>query len=167
MLPIWISVWLYALAGCDLWRGRMTARTRWLWTVACLGMVVHIIAAMNWVHHWSWEHVWEATARRTEEMAGWYWGGGVIINLVTVSLWVLEVASWWTVSAERHPWPVWLRVLWQGWLLFMMLNGAIVFAVTIHRWVSTALLLGAAGVAATYRFRPRSALSSPIAETAD
>lgn len=100
---------------------------RGLWTSGAIAMAVHVICAFHFVHDWSHAAAWEHTARRTAEVAGFDWGGGLIINEVFLAWWLFDAATLW-----RSPLPGWRQSLWyetllHAWFAFLMINATVVF----------------------------------------
>lgn len=52
------------------------AAARLCWTGAWLLLVVHVVCAFHFVHHWSQGAAWEHTAKQTREVTGLDWGAG-------------------------------------------------------------------------------------------
>lgn len=115
---------------------------RWTWSAGCLLYLLHVAAAFEFFHHWSHAQAYRETARQTRELLGWHWGGGLYFNYAFTLGWVLDVAWWWLAPASRLARPAAVTLAWQGFCLFMVINGAVVFAEGPVRW------LGLAGVAA-------------------
>jgi hypothetical protein len=104
---------------------------RWAWTAWTLGAVLctaHVLIAFGVKHGWSQDAAIAETARRTAEVFGVSWGGGVYVNYLFVALWLLE--SWWWRAApqaysRRARWITWSL---RGFSALSVVNGAIVFA---------------------------------------
>ena len=80
------------------------------------------------------------TARQTEALVGWAFGGGLFVNYFFLALWAFEAGWWWLAPASYRGRR---RRFDQGvcaFFLLMFLNGAVVFAHGPLR------LLGAAAV---------------------
>lgn len=127
---------------------------RWLWTAGCLLFVVHVAAAFHYFHHWSHTDALSETARRTGEMVGTYWGGGLYLNYLFTLTWALDVAWWWRPGAAGYGQrPRWVTATVNAFMAFMAFNGAVVFGHGATRWVgaTTALLLVILGIRARAR----------------
>src|SRR5215471_9659500 len=100
-----VALALYVL-GLAL-RVRATGHRTWLdmarlcWTAGCLAFLLHTAAAFHFYHHWSHRAAYEATARRTAEVVGLDWGGGLYANYAFAALWTADVCWWW-LSPERY-----------------------------------------------------------------
>jgi hypothetical protein len=119
---------------------------KWLWTVGCMLTWLHIAAAMIYVHHGSHVQAVEQTARRTEALFGWRFGGGVYFNYVFAVLWTADAFWWWLAPQSYEHRPRWVAWTIHGYLLFIVINGAIVFASGPTRWLSLAALAIVAGI---------------------
>lgn len=115
---------------------------RAIWTLGWLLYLAHVAAAFHFYHHWSHRHAWLETARRTGELFGWAWGGGLYFNYAFTLAWTADVLWQWLSPASHRRRPRWLSLAWHGFFLFMVVNAAIVFETGPIRW------LGLAGCAA-------------------
>jgi hypothetical protein len=131
-----LAVYFAALA---LPRHRTLAK--WLWTIGCLLTWLHIAAAMIYVHHGSHAAAVEDTARRTEALLGRRFGGGVYFNYVFAALWTADAFWRWLAPVSYEHRPRWIAGAIHAYLLFIVINGAIVFASGPTRWLSIAALL--------------------------
>lgn len=96
---------------------------------------------MGFVHEWSHERALEDTAQQTDELLGIRVGFGVYFNYLFVSLWLAD-AFWLLVFPASYfaRTPNWNRWIY-GYLIFIAINGAIVFESGLIRWVSLVLLV--------------------------
>jgi hypothetical protein len=140
-----LALALYALALLRRWssQGRRAslAAARWLWTAGCLAFLFHVFCAFQFYHHWSHADAYAVTARRTAEVVGWQWGGGLYANYAFALVWLGDAIYWWC-GLERYEtrrrvvaWSV------QGFLAFLIFNAAVVFADGATRWVSLTICL--------------------------
>jgi len=130
-----------AFAGLLCWDNEtMRAAFRGLWTAGLVFYLLHVAAAFHFVHGWSHAHAYAHTSERTAELTGWRFGGGLWVNYLFSALWMLHAAALWASSAKTFR-PSAVGLIWYGLFLFMVVNGAIVFAAGPTRWLSTAALL--------------------------
>ena len=140
-----LALALYALALVRRWssQGRRSAlaAARGLWTAGWLAFLFHVLCAFHFYHHWSHADAYAVTARRTAEVVGWPWGGGLYANYAFTLVWLADAISWWR-GLERYEtrrravaWSV------QGFLAFLVFNAAVVFAERAMRWVSLGVCL--------------------------
>jgi len=119
-------------------------RERWAlgaWTVGCAVFLLHIAFAFQFLHGWSHASAVAHTARRTYEVIGINWGGGIYVNYAFMLLWVVDVAWWWRRYLRREPTPA--RHYWsvQAIFAFMTFNATVVFGPPHWKWTATAAVL--------------------------
>jgi hypothetical protein len=140
---IWLSV--LAWAASEVLRRAPADRrdgARLLFTAGAVLLVVHAILAFQLTHGWSHGAALAETARRTELMTGVASGAGLYLNYAFIAVWGIEAAWWWMAPAGyRHRARVIDRSMF-AFFLFMIVNGAVVFAAGRMR------VAGAAAVAA-------------------
>lgn len=107
---------------------------RWLWTVACGLLWIHVACAFQFEHHWSHQAAYRQTARETAAVTGLDWGGGLWINYALMLLWAGDVAWWWVSPRSFVTRPAVLNWLWLGFLCFITFNATIVFKTGMLRW---------------------------------
>ncbi len=128
--------------GCHLFkvlsdlRGSHDRWARWVWTLGCAGLWLHIVAAFHFVHDWSHAEALRQTAEETRKLTGWYWAGGIYINYAFAGLWLFDVLGWW--SAGHKPRPQSPARFWtiHAVFAFMMLNATVVFGPDYWRIVA-------------------------------
>lgn len=126
---------------------------RLAWTLGCLIFLVHVAFAFHVFHAWSHDDAYARTARQTQELIGPHWGGGLFFNYLFTIAWVLDAAYWWAAGVQRYEGrPRWVDGALHGFMAFMAINGAIVFAAGPTRWVALAVGI-ALGLLAVFRFR--------------
>ena len=116
-----MAEWLRMRAGG---RGAVTAR-RW-WTVALLLSVVHTVVAFHYRYHWSHAAAAADGAAQIAALTGRSWAWAPFVNYAFLALWTADTARWWRrgAAAARDA----LRAAMSALVLFMFVNGAIVFA---------------------------------------
>lgn len=116
---------------------------RRLWTAACGLYLAHVVCAFGFMHDWSHLAALTQTARRTEQLTGWKWGGGLYFNYLFTIVWTIDAAWWWLHPATYRAAGLahWLI---YAFMLFMAVNGAIVFAEGPTRYVGLAIGCGLA-----------------------
>ena len=121
---------------------RFARLARWVWTIGCLALLVHVAFAYHYYHHWSQESVYLDTARQTADVTGINWGGGIYFNYAFMAGWIIDVVWWWRrglASYRSRPWP--LTLAWHAFLLFMVFNAMVVFKAGLMRIVGSILCL--------------------------
>ena len=108
-------------------RGRLDRAARAAWTIGCAAMLVHVFCAFHFIHQWSHAEAYEITARRTAEVIGVSFGGGVFVNHVFLLVWTADVLWWWIRPAGYLSRPRWIGIGMQSFCMVMAVSGAIVF----------------------------------------
>jgi hypothetical protein len=132
---------IYATAGASFvlyaaalvwrtWSGRAGIAACIVWSVAFLLMLIHVVAAFHFTHHWSHQSAYDETARQTSEVFGLNWGGGVFANYALLIVWAVELANWWRGRLSKAA---------QSFLAFMWFNGAVIFGHGWIRWFGVAV----------------------------
>jgi len=120
------------------------------WVAGCLFAVLHVVAVFAYVMDWNHQAAVNDTARKTQQLIGVSFGGGVYFNYAFLLVWVFD-AGWWCV------WPAYYRRrawLWDvsliGYLWFIAFNATVIFESGITRWlgllVTLAMVLTCGGV---------------------
>ncbi|MEM9280244.1 MAG: hypothetical protein AAGA96_00320 [Verrucomicrobiota bacterium] len=155
-VTIWIAMGLWSVAmGFPSGRFRFA---RWLWTVALISYGAHIVLAYQHFYDWSHRVAWEATALDTKETTGFDSGVGLLVNFAFALLLAIDVGEQWRHGKRRG--TVWVN----GLVLFMVLNGAVVFGEGPVRAYGIGLLMVATAGLVWRRLRARessAAASSP------
>jgi hypothetical protein len=114
---------------------RPFAWARLAWTAGCLCFLLHVACAFHFYHDWSHGIAYASTARRTVEVVGLDWGGGLYANYAFMLVWAADVCWWWydLDGYEARPRGVAWSV--QGFLGFMAFNGTVVFGTGAVRWL--------------------------------
>jgi hypothetical protein len=144
---IWLAVILYALG-----LGSMLARplpavvprrfARLAWTLGCAMFATHVLCAFTYYHGWSHAAAYAETARQTEQMTGFQCGAGLYLNYAFGLAWLGMVVWWWAAPRAFNTQPRWLNGLWNGFALFMIFNGTVVFGRGAARWLGIAIYAG-------------------------
>lgn len=136
-----VSMVCYAAALALRLMRRSNSAARWCWTVGVVLMAAHIVAVFGVYHHWSHAEALAHTARRTADLTGWNWSGGLYFNYAFLALWASDALWWWLRPASYLRRLLWVKALIQGYLAFIAVNATIVFAEGAVRWTSAAILL--------------------------
>ncbi len=140
---IWAALVLFVAGEAGkrrLEREHAASASAWrLWTLGAALCVVHVLLAFALRHGWSHAAAVDDTARRTAEVFGRPWGGGVYVNYLFVSAWLIE-ACWWRASpagfARRPRWIAWT---FRAFYALVLVNAAVVFARPTARLAGIAL----------------------------
>src|SRR2546425_170639 len=128
---VWLALSLYVAGEIEKTARRPCesgAVGRWLNSVGCTAFLAHVASAFQFYHDWSHSAAYADTARQTEELFGWNWGGGIYFNYLFALLWIGDVAWAWVKPTGYLARPKWTIRIVRTFLWFMMLNGAVVFA---------------------------------------
>jgi hypothetical protein len=115
-------------------------RLRWIWTAGWGLFVLHMLAAFHFQHGWSHQQAYADTAKQTQELIGWEFGGGVYFNYLMILFWGVDVLAWWQGWAAASGYRVWRKLI-VAYLCFMVFNGVVVFKAGWVRWVGVGVSL--------------------------
>jgi hypothetical protein len=161
---IWLSLAAWTAAECLRLRHphrQSGDPARGLWLTGAALAWVHVALAFHFRHGWSHASAFAETARQTEELFGYRVGAGVFVNYAFLAVWGVDALWWWLRPASFVDRPRAVDAAVRAFLVFMFVNGAILFARGPVR-VLGALCLLALGVAwhtspeAASGVRPRS-----------
>ncbi len=130
---------------------RRTAR--WLWTAACGMLWIHVACAFQFQHHWSHAEAYAHTARRTAELVGVDWGGGLYFNYLLLVAWAGDAGWWWIGPQSYRDRPVIVDRCIDGFVAFMAFNATVVFGSGPLRWLALGVILVLGGGALRGRRR--------------
>ncbi len=144
-------LWVIGFALGIWWSDRANRLTVALWIAGLGFLVLHILLSMGVFHGWSHAQAVQATARRTEEWFGFRFGGGIYANYLFVAVWLLDTllrtTGYWAAGKNCDPWEdaaLKHRVAWaiDGFMIFMIAQATVVFAVGPTRWIGLLCGLG-------------------------
>jgi hypothetical protein len=101
---------------------------RWCWTWGLICFLVHLAMAFHYFHHWSHSHAFE----RTKQVSGV--GEGIYVSYLFTLLWAADVAYWWLWPERYATRARWIGRVLQAFMLFIVINGTIVFETGAIRW---------------------------------
>jgi len=141
---IWLamSAWTAAIL-----LARQPRRARAAWTGALVAYLLHIVLAYAAFYEWSHRIAWEQTALDTARVTGWRSGIGLIVNYAFAAALAVDLSRQW----RGHRASSWIVAL----VVFMILNGAVVFGEGPVRWYGLGLLFAMAGAGLRQRFRAK------------
>jgi hypothetical protein len=99
-----------------------------LWTTGAALCILHSALAFHARHNWSHDAAVRQTASQTAAVTGINWGGGIFVNYAFLTLWAADVFWMWVAPGSylRRP-PIVNRAI-SAFFLFIVFNGAVVFA---------------------------------------
>jgi hypothetical protein len=124
----WIVVFGTIAAATSAWALAEWRRSRMLWTIGAVLATIHSAAAFKVFHGWSHDAALVATARQTLAVTGIDWGGGLYFNYAFVGVWLADALWWWIAPRSHESRPPVIGAVVRGFLFFMFLNGAVIFA---------------------------------------
>jgi hypothetical protein len=141
-ITVWFALTLYVAS--ETWRVLRHDRleiSRRLNTAGCVCFLGHIVTAFNYFYNWSHADAYADTARQSKALTGWDSGDGIYLNYLFALVWLSEV-----IWARILPGSYSVRPTLWGWtvrafFLFMIFNGAFVFARSHMRWFGLVLCL--------------------------
>lgn len=134
---IWVSLCLFVAGEAgkrELERGEPRTGKAWVaWTAGAVLCTLHMLIAFGVRHGWSHAAAAADIARRTADVFGVSWGGGIYVNYLFGAVWLAE-AWWWRADprayARRPRWITWLL---RSFDFVVLANAAIVFATPAGR----------------------------------
>jgi hypothetical protein len=153
-VPIWLALLFWGVAEWGRLRQGHAgggvpigdAATRILWTAGAAFTLVHVVLAFHFIHAWSHAAAFADTARQTEAALGLAFGGGVFVNYAFLMIWAADAAWWWLSPTTFQKRPGALDASVRLFILFIFVNGAIVFPSGPVRLLGL-LVVGTLGVA--------------------
>ncbi|MFT5497945.1 MAG: hypothetical protein ACI9TH_003353 [Kiritimatiellia bacterium] len=119
-----------------------TRADRAVWTAGCLLMIVHVMLAFHFAHHWSHAAAVQDTAEKTLQVVGRAYGGGVWFNYAFLLTWLADVCWWWKSEDAYRRRPTWIRLGLTLFWMFIVFNATVIFEAGLTRWAG-AVLFGA------------------------
>ena len=139
-LTIWTALLLYVAGEYGRTRLPPASWAQPVWLLGGLVYLGHVAAAFGVHHDWSHAAAYAYAAARTEALLGLDWGGGLWVNYAFTAIWVGE-GLWWQLRPAhyaRRP-AAWTTAI-RGVFLFMIANGAVIFASGPRRLLGVAVL---------------------------
>jgi hypothetical protein len=133
---IWLAILCYA--------ANAVRPACWAAAMGLAAYLAHIAVTFQFAHGWSHAAAEAHTARRTLDVVGFEFGGGIYVNYAFTALWALE-ATWqiaWPVHWTSRAW--WITAAVRGIFLFIIFNATVVFGVGPVRWFGAAVCLAIA-----------------------
>lgn len=139
-----------AWAMGEVWMSRPPSPHRWAriaWTAGIALALVHAGLAFESVYGWSHEVAARATLRQAEDRLGAGWSGGIYVNYVFLATWLADAGWWWVAPVSHATRPRAIAAARRAFFVFMFVNGSVIFASGISRFVGAmcvlAVLIGA------------------------
>jgi hypothetical protein len=110
------------------WALGICLRSRSWWTLGAVTALIHVAAAFHAFYDWSHASAVVATAQQTGQLTGVFRGEGVFFNYAFLVVWLADAAWWWLSPASHETRTTGVSAAIHGFLFFMFVNGAVVFA---------------------------------------
>lgn len=141
-----IAVFYTISAAVLCWAAGEAYRSRVFWSAGALLALLHSMAAFVLVYDGSHDTARAETTRQTAALTGVEFSGGIYVNYLFLIVWLGDAAWWWLAPGSYRARPRVLELVIRGFILFIIVNGAVVFADGWARVVGlVALGLAAAG----------------------
>ncbi len=99
----------------------------WPWLMGALFAFAHSLGSLMTFHHGSQAAALESTAEQTQQLLGFRFGAGLYVNYLFVVVWLADAVFRLLAPTRYLSLPVWYRHTVIGFLVFIAINGAIVF----------------------------------------
>jgi hypothetical protein len=141
MTPAEAAVFATIAGAVVCWAAGEALRSRAAWSLGALLALAHAVTAFAVFYGWSHDLARVSTMRQTEAITGVTFAGGIYINYLFLVVWLGDVIWWWVSPRSRAARARAVTVAVHGFIFFIMVNGAVIFADGLAR------LLGGAAVA--------------------
>jgi hypothetical protein len=115
-------------AAVVCWAAGEVRRSRAWWTAGAALAFIHSIAAFGVFFAWSHETARVMTAQQTAALTGINFDGGIYVNYLFLTVWLADAAWWWSSPESYARRGLMVSMLIRGFILFIIVNGAVVFA---------------------------------------
>jgi len=144
MLAVEIAVFYTIAAAVLCWGLAEALKSRALWTAGAMLALIHSAAAFVWFYGGSHETARLETMRQTAALTGLAFSGGIYFNYLFLIVWLGDAAWWWLAPRAYRSRPRAVSLVVRGFIFFIVVNGAVVFADGWARVVGVAAVLAAA-----------------------
>jgi hypothetical protein len=111
-----------------LWAAAEILFSRLLWTAGAMLALAHSLAAFATFYDGSHAIARQETARQTAALTGIEFSGGIYVNYLFLAVWAGDAVWWWLAPSAYASRPRWLSIAIRGFIFFIIVNGAVVFA---------------------------------------
>jgi len=133
-----VSLIYWAVAVVLMMRRDPFARV--YWSLACAAYIVHVVVSFEHVHRWS-----HAAAFAHVKAASGY-GEGIFVSYFFTLLWCVDALFWWVAPRRYETRPAWVCWSIHGFMLFIIINGTVIFENGAIRWISVAVFAALLGI---------------------
>jgi hypothetical protein len=123
--------------------GKKKTNPAWasLWLLGAILSLCHSLGALIAFHHSSQAEALESTAQQTAELLGFRFGAGLYVNYAFVAIWLFDAILRLSLPIKYEQFPKIYGCFVYSFLIFIAINGAIVFKSGTVRTVGIASLL--------------------------
>ena len=147
---IWLSLCCYPAGLLGAASPEDDRIWRRIWTTGSLLFVIHTVSAFAVHYDWSHAVALEATAADTANAVGVASGAGLYLNYLFGAIWLVDACWWWLRPGSYRRRSRWVILAEHVFLLFMIVNGAIVF---VEGWSRVlGVLISVAGIGSLWTF---------------
>ena len=97
------------------------------WSIRLALLLLVIVQAFHFVHRWSHQAAFDATAKETLDKIGFAYGTGVFFNYLFLLVWAIDLIWVWRPETLRNRTQQVLFYAGRAYLLFIAFNGTVVF----------------------------------------
>lgn len=146
---VMVGVYAAELAGTK----RCHRCLAFLWLVGALLALGHSLGSLITFHHGNQAEALESTAQQTQALLGFRFGAGLYVNYVFVVVWLLDATLRLGVRNKYERFPNAYFYCVHGFLIFIAINGAIVFKAGLVRVIGILSVLLLSVMAWRRRYR--------------
>ena len=145
MLAVEIAVFYTIAAAVLCWALGEALGSRAFWTSGALLALIHSVAAFVVFYDGSHDTARAETMRQTAALTGVEFSGGIYVNYLFLLVWLGDAVWWWVAPMSYRARPRALGLAVRGFIFFIILNGAVIFADGWARVVGLVALMVVAG----------------------
>lgn len=144
-ISIWAALIAYAATVVLISRHKFEY-AKWAWGLGCLFFLTHVVFAFQIHYQWSHDVAVAKTAQQTKEVTNITTDSGIYVNYMFSLVWIIDTAWWYCAGSDRYMnRRKSISSLLHLFFVFMIFNGAVVFAQGPARGIGIAVLLVVAG----------------------
>jgi hypothetical protein len=110
------------------WAAGEVLQSRAWWTAGAALALLHSAAAFGVFYNWNHDTARLLTAEQTAAVTGIRFSGGIYVNYLFLAVWAADSAWWWLSPRGYDRRAPATSVLVRGFIFFIIVNGAVVFA---------------------------------------
>jgi hypothetical protein len=144
MFAVEIAVFYTIAAAVLCWAAAEALGSRAFWTAGAVLALCHSVVAFMVFYDGSHDIAQIKTTQQTAALTGVVFSGGIYVNYLFLLLWLGDAAWWWAAPASHRAQPRRLALAVRGFIFFVIVNGAVIFADGWARLVGLVALVVAA-----------------------